>query len=94
LRAEDFSCDFSVLYEGLGISKVQFFYQKNKNFVSCNFFSVFGYQNPGSESAIRKDAGSISALNQCGSEFFYNPGGRGGGRSQIIQRREIMVLYK
>jgi hypothetical protein len=30
LRAEGFSCNLGVLYRGLGISKLQFFYQKKK----------------------------------------------------------------
>ncbi len=30
MRAEDFSCSFGVLYGGLGISKLQFFFDKKK----------------------------------------------------------------
>jgi hypothetical protein len=51
--------------------------QENKNLISsCKFFSILGHQtldpDPGSGSAIRKNAGSGSvsgsALNQCGYE--------------------------
>jgi hypothetical protein len=31
LGAEGFSCGLGVLYGGLGISKLQFFYQENRN---------------------------------------------------------------
>jgi hypothetical protein len=41
---------------------------------SCKFFSILDHQtldpDPGSGSAIRKNAGS--ALNQCGSETLLN----------------------
>jgi hypothetical protein len=37
LRAEGFSCNFDVLYGGLGIV-----------FDPGNFFAIFGHQNPGS----------------------------------------------
>jgi hypothetical protein len=77
LRAEDFSLCLCVLYGDLGITKLQFFYQKNILFFWCKFFPIFGHQNPGfktgfgSGSAIRKNTGSGSvsgsALNQCGS---------------------------
>jgi hypothetical protein len=70
LRAEGFSCTLGVLYGGLGKSKLPFFDQENKNKISnCKFFSILGHQTlePESGSAIRKNAGSGSALNQCGS---------------------------
>jgi hypothetical protein len=35
LRTEGFSCSLDVLYGGLGISKLQFFYQKNKEKKLC-----------------------------------------------------------
>jgi hypothetical protein len=53
--------------------------KKNKKNSSCNFFPIFGHQNhgsetgsgsvsgSGSESAIRKNSGFGSALNQYGS---------------------------
>jgi hypothetical protein len=72
LRAEGFSCSLGVLYGGLGISKLQFLIKKIKiKISSCEFFSILGHQtldpDPESGSAIRKNAGSGSALNQCGS---------------------------
>ncbi len=72
LKAEGFSCDLCVLYGGLRISKFVIFDPKNiKKFYRCNFFPIFGHQSAwfgtGSGSAIRKNAGSGSALNQCGS---------------------------
>jgi hypothetical protein len=71
-EAESFSCSLCDHYGGLGISKLQFFIKKISNFyLAINFFPVFGRQNPGfgtgSRSAIRKNAGSGSALSQCGS---------------------------
>jgi hypothetical protein len=72
LRAEGFSCSLGVLYGGLGISKLQFLIKKIEIKFSYKFFSILGHQtldpDPGSGSAIRKNAGSGSALNQCGSE--------------------------
>ncbi len=58
------------------------FLSKNINKISCcNFFLIFGHQNPGSVigsgfengsgSAVRKNAGSRSALNQCGSITLF-----------------------
>ncbi len=74
LRAEGFFCSLSVLYGGLGISKLQFLIMKIKILItSCKFSSILGHQtrirDPGSGSAIRKNAGSVSgsALNQCRS---------------------------
>jgi hypothetical protein len=70
-EAEGFSCCLCALYGGLGITKLQFL-SKNINFLSCKFFSIFGHQNLGfrtgsvSGSAIMKNAGSGSALIQCG----------------------------
>ncbi len=72
LRAEGFSCSLGVLYGGLGISKLQFLIKKIEikiKFPAINFFFNFRSSNPGS--AIRKNAGSGSALNQCGSETQY-----------------------
>ncbi len=75
LRAEGFSCSLRVFYGGLGISKLQFLIKKIKiKFLVV--FSILDHQtldpDPGSGSAIRKNAGSGSvsgsALNQCGSE--------------------------
>ncbi len=58
LRAEGFSCSLDVLYRGQGISKWQFLINKIKiKFPTVNFF----------QPAIRKNAGSRSAFNQCGS---------------------------
>jgi hypothetical protein len=74
LRAEDFSCSFGVLYGCLGISKLQFLIRKIfKKISAVKFFPIFGHQNlgSGSRSAIRKNAGSGSALNQCGSETLH-----------------------
>jgi hypothetical protein len=77
LRAEGFSCSLGVLYGGLGISKLQFLIKKIEiEFPAIIFFSILGHltldPDPGSGSAIRKNAGSGSvsgsALNQCGSE--------------------------
>ncbi len=49
--------------------------EKKKKISSCKFFSILGHQtldtDPGS--AIRKNAGSGSALNQCGSETLLFP---------------------
>jgi hypothetical protein len=72
LRAEGFSCSLGVLYGVLGISKLQFLIKKIEIiFPAINFF-ILGHQtldpDLGSGSAIRKNAGSGSALNQCGSE--------------------------
>jgi hypothetical protein len=76
LRAEGFSCSLGVLYGGLGISELQILIKKIKiKISSCKFFSSLGHQtldpDPGSGSAIRKNAGSVSvsrsALNQCRS---------------------------
>jgi hypothetical protein len=71
LRAEGFSCSLSVLYGGIGISKLQFLIKKIKNkFPAVDFFN-FRSSNPGSGSAIIKNSGSGSVsgstLNQCGS---------------------------
>ena len=53
MRAEGFSCSMDVLYGGLGIDKLHFFYQKNFIiFFSCKFFPIFGHQNPGSGSVF------------------------------------------
>jgi hypothetical protein len=70
-----FSCSLGVLYGGLWIRKMQFLIKKIE-ISSYKFFSILGHQtldpDPGSGSAIRKNAGSGSvsgsALNQCGSE--------------------------
>ncbi len=87
LRAEGFSCSLSVLYVGLGISKLQFLIKKIK--IKFLVVNIFQFQiikpwirirdpdpDPESGSAIRKNAGSGSALNQCGSEtlqYLYIP---------------------
>ncbi len=48
LKAEGFLCSLDLLCGGLGIGKLQFFYQKNiKLFVNRKFFSIFGHQNTG-----------------------------------------------
>jgi hypothetical protein len=74
LRAEGFSCCATIM-EALD-KYIAIFDPKNiKMCYSCKFFPIFGHQNPGfgtesgsvSGSAIRKNAGSGSALNQCGS---------------------------
>ncbi len=81
LRAVGFSCTYCslvVLYRGLEISKLQFLIKKNIIFFfSFKFFKIFCLQNPGSKtgsesvsasgSAIRKNAGSGSGINQCES---------------------------
>jgi hypothetical protein len=91
LRAEGFSCSLGVLYVGLGISKLQFLIKKIKiKFPDIHFFSILGHPtldpDPGSGSAIRKNAGSGSvsgsALNQCGSETLPLTNGSGSGRSK------------
>jgi hypothetical protein len=72
LRAEGFFCSLGVLYRYI----VVFDLKINKFFFSAVIFSILGYQtldrdpDPESGSAIRKNAGSgsVSALNQCGSE--------------------------
>jgi hypothetical protein len=77
LRAEGFSCSLGVLYGGLGISKLQFLIKK----IEIKFPAITLFQSevinpwirirdpdPESGSAIRKNAGSGSALNQCESE--------------------------
>ncbi len=38
MRDEDFSCSLDVLYGGLGIGKLQFFYQKIRKISTVNFF--------------------------------------------------------
>jgi hypothetical protein len=48
LRAEGFSCVLEVLYEGLGISKLQFFIKKRFKKFSAVFFSILCHQNLGS----------------------------------------------
>jgi hypothetical protein len=76
LRAEGFSCSLDVISRGLRTStkkKIAIFDPKNIqiSFTAVNFFLVFAHQNPGfrtgSGSAIRKNAESGSALNQCES---------------------------
>jgi hypothetical protein len=61
-----------VLYGGLGRSKLQFLINKIEIKFPAIIFFNFSSSNPGSGSAIRKNAGSGSvsgsALNQCGSE--------------------------
>ncbi len=62
LRAEGFSCSLGILYGDLGINKLQFLIKKIEiKFPAKNFL---GHQtldpDPGSGSAIRKDAGSGS----------------------------------
>jgi hypothetical protein len=47
LRAEDFSCSLSVLFGGLGKSKLQFLIKKIKiKFPAVNFFSILGHPDP------------------------------------------------
>jgi hypothetical protein len=48
LRAEGFSCSLDVLYGGQGMSKFQFFFQKQnlKKFPAVFFSSDFDHQNP------------------------------------------------
>jgi hypothetical protein len=41
-------CSLGVLYGGLGISKLQFVIKKILIFFSCNIFSIFDHQDPGS----------------------------------------------
>ncbi len=41
MGAEGFSCSMDVLYEGLGISKLQFLIKKNIDFFSSKFFPQF-----------------------------------------------------
>ena len=42
MRAEGFSCSLGILYDGLGISKLQFLIKKIK--IKCKFFSIIGHQ--------------------------------------------------
>ncbi len=101
-RAEGFYCSLCVLYEGLWISKYYNFRSKKyKKFYSFKFFPIFGNQNPGfgtgSGSTIRNNAGSGSALNQCGSTTLH---GRAlspfcrqcWGSEMIVVRIRIRVL--
>ncbi len=44
MRAEGFFCNLDILYEGLGIGKLQFLIKKIFFFFRCNFFSIFGYK--------------------------------------------------
>jgi hypothetical protein len=67
------------------------FDQKNEQKIfSCKFFPIFGHQTPGSGtgtvlgSAIRKHAGSGSALNQCGIRNPVNDK----SFEEFIQQRE------
>jgi hypothetical protein len=59
LRAEGFSCCLGVLYEGLGINKLQFLIKRKMKikFIAVNFFSILGHQtldpDPGSGIRIR-----------------------------------------
>jgi hypothetical protein len=48
-----------VLYEGLGICKLQFLIKKENKKLSAIFFSIFGHQNPGSG---------------CGTGYVTEPG--------------------
>ncbi len=68
-RAEAFSCSLGVLYGSL--ANWNFDFKKYK----FKIFTIFGHKNPGSRtgcgSTIRKNAGSGSALNQCGSETLF-----------------------
>ncbi len=72
LRAEGFSCSLCVLYGGLRISKLQFSIQKIfKKGLQLQIFFNFLSSNPWiRRSAIKKNAGSGSALNQCGSTIL------------------------
>ncbi len=79
LRADGFTCSLGALYWGLGISKKQFLIKKIKSkFPALIFFQFYVTKpwirnpDPQSGSAIRKNAGSGSALNQCGSETLVN----------------------
>jgi hypothetical protein len=68
LRAEGFSCSSGVLKGDLGISKLQFLIKKIKiKFSVVNLGHQTLNSDPESGSAIRKNAGSGSALNQCRS---------------------------
>jgi hypothetical protein len=77
LRAEGFSCSLGVLCGGLGISKLHFLIKKIEiKYTAIIFFSILGHQTldleSGSGAGIRNKknagSGSVSALNQCGSE--------------------------
>jgi hypothetical protein len=63
-------------------------------FPVVNFFLIFGHQtlNPGSGSAIRKNAasGSVSgsALNQCGSETLLN------AENKLLKYVQILAARK
>jgi hypothetical protein len=48
LRAEGFFYNLDILYGSLGIGKLQFLIKKKKKNFSCNFFSIFGHESPGS----------------------------------------------
>jgi hypothetical protein len=71
LRAEGFSCSLGFIYGGLGISKLQFLIKKIKIKFPAVTFSILGHQtldpDQGAGSGFRKNAGSGSALNECGS---------------------------
>jgi hypothetical protein len=69
-------------------------------FLVFKFFSILDHQtlnpDPGSGSAIRKNAGSGSvsgsALNQCGSETLNNPSDISGKDFYILQHSYSLTL--
>jgi hypothetical protein len=72
MRARDFFCNLGILYGGLGISKMQFFYHKITFFSDVIFLTMVlktldPEPDPDPDPEIRKNAGSRSALTQCGS---------------------------
>ncbi len=95
MRAEGFSCSLCVHYGGLRISIIAKKYIKIYN---CNFFSIFGHQNPGfgtgSGSAIRKNAG----LNSVGGRFITPknkpPPPPPSSQLRIRNRSSTSVIYK
>ncbi len=48
MRPEGFSCSLDALYEGVGISKLQFLIKKRYKIFFSFFSSISGHQNPGS----------------------------------------------
>ncbi len=52
LRGKGFSWSLDVLYESLGISKLQFLIKKYQIFVICKFFPIFSLKTPGSGSGL------------------------------------------
>jgi hypothetical protein len=93
LRVEDFSCNFDVLYGGPGIRKMQFIKK------ILHFFQLYILNwlllHPFHQHLYRQQVVPLSQ-SSCVSpvELTNGRGGEGEGKkSQIIRRRESLVLY-